>query len=879
MYRPNLFLFCLAVIFVFSLLMGGTTGKIAGRVTNQETGEPLPGANVMIAATSQGAAADSEGYYTILNVQPGSYTVTASMIGYREVRVENVQIRTDFTTRQNFELKPTTLEMKDEVVVLGSKPDIQRDRTSTLSIVSADEITGLPVQEVSEIIELQAGVVNGHFRGGRHGEVAYMVDGMSVSDPYNGEMAVEVENSAVQEIKVISGTFSAEYGQAMSGVVNIVTKTGAENFHLNTDFYVGDFLSSHDHIFPNIDDLDPTHINNGEFSITGPLPGIPSGAFFLTGRRVNSGGYINGIREYLPADSSNMDNPNPENWYIERNGDSNYVSMNDHHKTSLQGKFSFKITPKIKCHFQGSYHTRKWQSYNHLFKYNPDGIPTQYQDGYQISASLTHSPNQKYFYTVKAIQYDTNYKSYVNADPYSDKYVSPQRLRRLGYGFYTGGMDMSHFYRNSRVNALKINLKAQPNRKHEIKAGMEYRNSNLWLHRFGLRLDRTTDWKPEKFPRESIHNNAYRHLPQEMACWIEDKLELNRIILSAGLRFDYFFPDGKVPRDLRDPDGSYQNLADPYKEAAPTMQWSPRLGISYPITDQGAIHISYGHFFQIPNYEYLYHNSEFEVQPGGLNTIMGNAAFEPKKTVIYQLGLQQMIARGLVMDITGYYKDMRNLVGTQIYELYILGDRYARYENRDYGNVRGVAVSLTQKPLSWFTGSLDYTFQIAEGNASDPRAVFYDRQSDPPRAPEIQVVPLDWDQRHTLNLTFSIARNQWGIGLIGRYGSGLPYTPEYQNQRTAFENSERMPETINFDLNAHYDIQIAECTLVLYTQVKNLFDRLNARDVFNDTGSPQYSLVPTYVPEQPLHSLEDYLTRPDFFAPPRQIILGVKARL
>ena len=238
-----------------------------------------------------------------------------------------------------------------------------------------------------------------------------------------------------------------------------------------------------------------------------------------------------------------------------------------------------------------------------------------------------------------------------------------------------------------------------------------------------------------------------------------------------------------------------------------------------------------------------------------------------------------MIMSGLILDLTGYYKDIRNLVGTEIYELYILGDSYARYENRDYGNVRGIAISLTQKPISWFSGSVDYTYQISEGNASDPRAVFYDRQSDPPRSSEIQVVPLDWDQTHTLNITLSIVQKNWGIGLIGKYGSGLPYTPEYQNQRTAFENSERKPETINFDLNLHRDINIGKIKVVFYTQIKNLFDRKNSTQVFNDTGSPAYSLIPTYVPEQPIHTLKDFLTRPDFYAAPRQIIIGFKLTL
>ena len=860
-------------------LYPGITGKIAGRVTDAETRMPLPGVNIVLSGTTLGAATDHDGYYTILNIPPGIYTLSVTMMGYKEIRMEGLRVYTDFTTTQGFQLSSRILEMEEEVVVIGKKPDIQRDRTSTLAVIGSDEIEKLPVREISEIIDLQAGVVEGHFRGGRLGEVSYMVDGISVSDPYDGQMAIQVENSTIQEIKVISGTFSAEYGQALSGVVNIITKTGAKDFKLYTDFYSGDYYSKNDPPFLNITNINPMNILCGEFNITGPVPVLNNSSFFLAGRHVFSGGYINGIEEYLPQDSSNTDDPDPGNWYIEHSGSSDFVLMNPSQKSTLQGKLSTKITPRITIDLQGNYFTSQRKNYNHLFKYNPKGIPTNYQDGYQFAVSLTHSPSQKYFYTIKGTQYYTNHKSYVFEDPNSSGYVSPQLLRRLGYGFFNGGMDMNHFYRNSRINAVKFNLIAQPNRMHELKTGFEYRQSNLWLHEFSLRLDRATDWKPERYPGESVLNNRYRHIPKEISCWFEDKVELQRIILSLGLRFDYFDPDGVIPKDLRDPNGSYYNNTNPNKKVPAKTQWSPRLGISYPITDQGAIHISYGHFFQIPNFEYLYHNSEFEVAPGGLYTIIGNASLEPKKTVIYQLGLQQMLLSGLILDLTGYYKDIRNLVGTEIYELYILGDSYARYENRDYGNVRGIAISLTQKPISWFSGSVDYTYQISEGNASDPRAVFYDRQSDPPRSSEIQVVPLDWDQTHTLNITLSIVQKSWGIGLIGKYGSGLPYTPEYQNQRTAFENSERKPETINFDLNLHRDINIGKIKVVFYTQIKNLFDRKNSTQVFNDTGSPAYSLIPIYVPEQPIHTLKDFLTRPDFYAAPRQIIIGFKLTL
>ncbi|MFA4839743.1 MAG: TonB-dependent receptor [Candidatus Neomarinimicrobiota bacterium] len=861
------------------LLMAGTTGKITGSITDGQSGAPLMGVNVILVGTGMGAATDLNGYYVILNVPPGNYDIKISMIGYQEVQLNDVPVHTDFTSTENFVLKTRVLESQEGVIVMGSRPEIQRDRTSTMAVIGADAISKMPVTEFKELINLQAGVVDGHFRGGRAGEVSYMLDGISVSDPYDGEMAVEIENSAIQEVKVISGTFSAEYGQAMSGVVNIITKTGTDRYSISADLYTGDYLSGHDSPFYNIGDFDPLGEKSGEITLAGPLPVLPEASFFVSARRLKADGYLYGVREFLPSDSSNLDDPNPANWYIERSGDGHAVSLNPFEKFTFNGKMAFKIFPRLTLELQGSFSDQEWKTYNYLFKYNPDGIATQCQDRNQFSISLTHIPWQNLFYSLKFNRLYNNYKSYVYEDPQDENYVSPILLRRLGYGFYMGGMDMNHFYRNSRVNTLKWNLVSQVNRRHEIKTGWELRQSNLWLHDYSLRLDRTTGWKPELYPPENVNNNEYRHKPVEFAFWLEDKMEFQRIILILGLRWDYFHPDGVVPKDLRDPNGSYHGTADPYRDAGDKQQWSPRLGISYPITEQGAIHISYGHFFQIPNFEYLYQNSEFEVQGGSLSSIIGNADLDPTKTTIYQVGLQQMLLPGLVMELTGYYKDIRNLVGTEIKELYILGDSYARYISRDYSNVRGITLSLTQNPIGMLSGSIDYTYQVAEGNASDPDAVFYDQQSDPPRESEIQTVPLDWDQTHTLNVSINLGQKSWSTGLIANLGSGLPYTPEFQNRRTSFENSERKPYTFNVDLNAKYHIKAAGADWTLYVQVKNLFDRLNATDVFTDTGDPAYSLIPTYVPEQPIHTLDDFLTRPDFYMSPRKVIFGIKVNL
>ncbi len=860
------------------MVISGTTGKISGRVTEAQTGQAFPGANVFFTDTNYGAATDLEGYYMILNVPPGVYSLNVQMIGYQQIRQDNIQVLTDFNSIHDFKMTPQVIEVDAQIEVIATRPDIQRDRTSTMAVIGADEIEKLPVQEMSDLVGLQAGVVDGHFRGGRGGEVSYMLDGISVTDPYNGEMAVNIENSGIQEIKVISGTFSAEYGQAMSGVVNIVTKSGASKFGLSANIFGGDFISSHTTPFLNIDNVDPLQNMSGELTLTGPLKILGEDAGFVLGvKNQSKDGHLYGVEEFLPSDSSNIDDPDPENWSVSQSGSGKTVAMNYNNTFTTHGKLSKHFGPKFRVDVSTDYTKQSWADYDHLYKYNPQGRLKQFKDSYQTSLSMNHFPSSKLFYTINIARFNSERSNYVFEDYLDDRYVSTLLSRRLGYGFYTGGMVMNHFYRRSTVNTFKFNLITQPNRHHEIKTGMEARKSELWQHDYGIKLDRSTAWLPEIFPEEHWSNNEYTHSPLEVGVWLEDKIEAEHIVLVAGLRWDYFQPDGQEPMDLRDPDGSYSGTGEnAFKDSPNSSKFSPRLGLSFPISDKGAIHISYGHFFQIPAYEFLYHNSEFEVRGGDLKSIVGNASLKPKKTVIYQFGLQQMVAQNLVLDVTGFYKDMRNLVGTQIYELYILGDSYARYENQDYGNVRGVALSLSLKQYSIFSGSIEYTYQIAEGNASDPRSVFYDRQSDPPRSSEIQVVPLDWDQSHTINFSMTMSQKNWHLSAISQFGSGLPYTPEFQGERTSFQNSERKPVTLNVDLTGEYGIPMGDSRLAVYFLIKNVMDRKNARDVNKDTGSPSYSLIPTYVPEQPIHSLEDFLTRPDYFQAPREVLVGMK---
>ncbi len=218
-----------AVLFVALLpllLYAGQTGKIVGKVSEKNSGAPVIGANILIQGTNFGAAADIEGFYSISNISPGTYVLSVTSIGYKKSIIQNVIVKIDLTTEINVELEQTVIE-GEEVIIIAKRPLVQKDLTSSSVTLSSDEMKIMPVENLSQVINLQAGVVGGHFRGGRSDEVAYFVDGVSVNNPISGNAGFIPENASVREMEVISGTFNAEYGQAMSGVVNIVTQDGS----------------------------------------------------------------------------------------------------------------------------------------------------------------------------------------------------------------------------------------------------------------------------------------------------------------------------------------------------------------------------------------------------------------------------------------------------------------------------------------------------------------------------------------------------------------------------------------------------------------------------------------------------------------------------
>ena len=207
-----------------------TTGKISGVVKDKSASSPLPGANVYLENTSFGSASDNQGRFTLINIPPGKYNLKIDMIGYRSIKMENITVSINRTFFLEAELEQTVIE-GEVVTVEVARFAQKKDQTGTIKNISGDEINALPVENVGAVVNMQAGVVNGHFRGGRSTEVTYMVDGIQVDETFGGSSAtVDIQPEAVQDLEVVTGTFNAEYGRAMSGVVNVVTRDGGPKY-------------------------------------------------------------------------------------------------------------------------------------------------------------------------------------------------------------------------------------------------------------------------------------------------------------------------------------------------------------------------------------------------------------------------------------------------------------------------------------------------------------------------------------------------------------------------------------------------------------------------------------------------------------------------
>lgn len=980
--KSKLFVPCLLIclsLFIFSSVQGGTTGKISGKVTDKDTGEPLLGANILIEGTNLGAATDVGGEYFILKIPPGVYTVKAFHMGYTTQAVVEVRVQVDLTTHLNFKLTSSVLE-GEEVIVVAERV-IQKDLTSSEISIQSDKINTLPVRDVSSLLTMQAGVtrdVGGelHIRGGRTSEISYMIDGVQVMNAVNRSAGISIDDQSIEELKAITGTFNAEYGQALSGVVNIVTKKGTNKFTMNATAYLGDHLSfdndvyylqgnrewavaaaealsSKNSSFVNYDfskhginsysqlqsalneknkpwqtkesylnSYNPFKNYDVQLNFSGPIPGTKNKvSYFVAGRYQNRPGYAQGVRYFMPW---GIWQPVSDTQHTFKMPDGEQVHLNWYEGLSTQAKIFFNFSDLTFSY--GYYHNDDY-SYGGGQKYLPDRGRNYYTDRYTHILSATYIFSNATFLDLKGSYYSNEHQGYLYKDPYDYRYMPTNSGDFQQYVFDPGqnsnievknnpndftfwGNDVNRSDDFTRYYALKFDLTSQVNKFNMVKLGGTARFHDIERDYYALQFSQT-NYRPIIPEKITPFHTYYKAKPQEYSAYLQDKIEFQELIINLGIRFDYFDSDGRVLADPRDPqiyspfklDHIYSNYAEGlsedelieytpgerekfwYNDTKGKYQFSPRFGVSFPITAEGVIHFSYGHIFQNPEFQYLYANPNFWITGAGATNLVGNADLNAERTVMYELGLQQQLFDRLYINVTGFYRDIRDWIGTGFPVDTYRGVTYYSYANKDHAISKGLTFS-SSYAIGNFYYNLDYTYMQAKGTSSDVQDAYNDLSAG--RAPRVQLINLDWDQPHSLNavIGYSNRESGWAATLIGTLNSGFPYTPEFARGEAAGssvfvglrENSERRPTTLNLDLRVSKTFKLGMFNVQAFLDVTNLLDTRNANYVYADTGLPDYTLqdYQNWSRLTEISNSTEYFNNPGMYSPPRFIQLGVR---
>ena len=949
-------------LLAIALTAQAQSGRIQGRILDAGTNEPLIGATVLIQGTSQGASADIDGFYRILNVRAGTYTLEFRYVGYSTRILENVLVRTDLTTEINIEL-PLEAFRGQEVIVQADRDVVIKDLTSSESRVSREQIDKLPVQELRDIVQLQAGVTVGpggsiHIRGGRASEVSYIVDGVRVTDDYDRSSGLRVENSAIEELQIVSGTFNAEYGQAMSGIVNIVSRSGGNNWQSSINVWGGDYGTADQRLFAGtpgqFGDADLSRMYNIEGNLSGPIIKDKL-TIFLTARRFQNNGYLNGFNAFSPrgpivpdidqdqvtlrwergynevpeadpvnkyGDRIDFDKP----WYqlhetVTIGGvnyiryrdlgfrDSAMVAMTPYNSWSGQTNIQWNASKKVRFNLIGSYGRETSQGYDHGRRLAPGGRGTSVRDNYYVNFKTTFTPSANTFMTANlATRYNASSFSLYDS-PYDPRYLNYDRVSSFPTDFQGGrtgffgrfGTDNNFFDRYTQSFIAKVELSSQVNRQHFIKTGVEFQADIMDFQSFGLQplsvggslLPFPSDLDPALVSRLELGvpqpntpgHEKWTRKPILFAAFIQDKVEYDDLIINAGIRFDYFQSNGRLPADSEDPD-----LFLPYAER-PASFWtsseakfavSPRFGVAYPISSKGVIHFSYGYFFQIPDYNRLYNGEQILLQQtSGVQGVFGNPNLNPERSIKYEIGLQQEIIEGIALNMTAFYEDKRDYVSSgPLRNTSIPSVRYGTWVNRDYANIRGLTMALNQRVSGNVNIGFDYTFSMAEDSNSDPASEFFANiaRGDTTGAAVAKfLTPSNWDRSHVFNSSLFYSGKDWGFNVLQRFSTGLPYTPGTDIPRRTgisasgdvITNSARMPFIFSLDLNLYKNFNVAGTQIRTFLNVYNLFDRRNVNFVYNDSG------VPTR-PLRPVQSFESlYYENPTAYREPRRVQMGL----
>ena len=810
------------------------TGTISGTVVDQ-AGTPIAGASAIVlgSADNLGGRTNAQGVFTIPRVPVGVYTIRVMMTGY--ARQERAAVKVDANRTASlgeFKLVEQAYKIKDVVVQGEGKIQIRKKDSSTKQIVTSEDLRSLPVDSYQDAIGLKAGVISHggelHFRGGRADEVLTVVNGIASRNPLRAE-GVDLGLLAVSSSEQVLGGMDAQYGNALSGVINLTTREGGDKFAGEVRYFT-DRYGEHDKEFNNFERVSvgfggPFLFDKTNYYIA--YEGTFSDTYLRNTSERNEHRFLDFIRTGLrQANASN-----------------------------LSSKVTYKVTPNQKLNLEmiantsidGRYHNRwnrkgfvqvvndstaptdgsitrrygSWAYYPVDSSYIPmntaDHLPVTDASYTQIALTWRHTLDIGEIYNIRASRQqwesteDVLDRQLWEYEQSPNNYYDP--FNRIDGAYYTTNGDYP-FY--ERRNTVTYTLNADYSKKlgksieegghpHNIMVGgdINYNDLSFLLSQFPNVLDAHGDYGATR--------DEFQNYNPEGSFFVQDRWEYEGMVLNAGLRYDSFSVGNQI---------SSAEVADKVK-----TQWSPRIGIAYPISDRDVMSFHYGRLFQVPDRLYLYQGRNISAEA------RGNPNLEPQTTISYQLGVQHLFSKEIYGQFGVYFKDIFGLLTTVDQEVPGFAITVPTRVNGDYASSRGIEMTLIKRHSHGFSGEVNYTYGNATGTASDPNRALGSSGNLSDQYKPTAEQPLDWDQRHTISATLRLGNEKdWAASFVYQFGTGLPYTPELREQRTidpATINSERLPSTSTLAVQAERFFRVWGQSVTFYLQGSNLLDAEN----------------------------------------------------
>lgn len=885
------------------------TGRIAGSVVDRKTGRALAFVNVAVPQARTGALSDSKGDFLIGNVPPGTYSVLAQFTGYGAETVAGVVVAAGRTTTLKIPMGEVVVATEKEVVVLGTRPLVDTKTGGTIRTVRAEDIANQGLQTIADVVAAQAGVSNEEnvlrVRGGRGDEVTIFVDGVAFRDPISGEStAGKMSARSVAELTLISSGFSARYGQALSGVIDVRLKDGGPQFEGGVSAQGGNWW---------------TQFYEAQLSGPDPISGnLRKAGLDLPGEATV---FLN-----LSADFSNTHLPNIRDL-------AGRPRLRSGYEDSFLGR-KFKYSPDVFMPFQENVWRgiSKWTwkpqgdvkvglSYNKNIAFDQGFSRRPFADiagqaltyPWYLHDRLTHYPTLTTDANTFAIDFTkttgtTGFHQFQLSRSFSGQEVSVDGKKWFDYeqpddDALPAGRNRPYFQDSGDYNEWRFSKSASWTADYRLARNFgRIHRAELGIQNAFQDVQYTTIIDPWVFDPDGLggDHDLWRVHPWQGAAYAQDRLEYEGFVVEGGVRLDWFFPGRELERALADTaNGNISSFTrqDFMDDTGSILGrrvkgiLSPRVAVSHPIRGQDKLFFNFGQFTQFPSYYYIY--SKLTSVSSASFPVLGNPNLNPEKSVQFEVGGEHLFRPDLAGKLSLFQKDIYDYptsVSFQRLEGENISD-FLVFLNLDFARSRGFEIEVEKSRLKYWSYRANYTYSVAKGKSSDPNAAkIVEENGGNARESKLGEAYLFWNRPHRVNFAvdFRTARDGdrpralgvrvprgFGANLSGTLQTGRAYTPANAvGDDQAATNSANAAFEVLVNLKVGKEIRVGSRAMRLSLTGENILDREVARRVDPVTGRPPEAGQGLYVNPTPF-AVNSVLNHPGFVGPGMRWRLGL----